>query len=66
MRITVLVELTDARRSYTAGELVEDMPEDQAHRWITAGWAVALDSAPETATLAPAPETGTLPRGRKR
>jgi hypothetical protein len=69
MQVRVLVEVTDTRRGYTPGEVVTDMPEDQAARWIEAGLAEAVGAAPappEAATLAPAPETATLPRGQKR
>jgi hypothetical protein len=69
MHIRVLVECTDTRRGYTPGELVTDMPEEQAHRWIAAGLAEAVDGAPgapEAAALGPPPEQATLPKAQKR
>lgn len=49
MRVTMLLEVSDPRRRYTAGEVVEDMPDEQARRWIEAGWAVWTGAAPPPA-----------------
>lgn len=66
MQLRVLVEVTDTRRGYMPGELVDDMSDEQAARWIEAGLAEAVGGAPEAAALAPPPENAKLPRAEKR
>jgi len=44
MQVTILQELSDARHKYAPGDVV-DMEDDQAKRWIEAGFAEAGDHA---------------------
>ena len=76
MNVRIVSDVSDERRSYAGGEVV-DLPEDKAARWIKAGIAVAADEKPgapkkaganphEAAALADPPESATLPPAQKR
>jgi hypothetical protein len=64
MRVVILSAITDHVRTYHGGEVC-DLPDDQAHRWIEAGFAEAA-TEPEAAALAESPERATLHGARKR
>lgn len=67
MKVTILSDVADHRRSYQAGEVC-DMPADQAARWIELGLAEVVTEATvvEAAALKAPEETATLPRATKR
>jgi hypothetical protein len=64
MRVRICADLSDHLRSYVIGDVCE-LPDDQAARWIEAGYAEAAVEAPEAATLEPE-ENAAMPRARKR
>ena len=56
MRVKVLMDLSDHLRGYAAEEVAE-MPDDQAKRWIEAGYAVAEGAAAHASEESAAPRT---------
>ena len=62
MKVRILLEIADHVRGYAPDEVC-DLDDDQAVRWVDAGWA---EMAPETATLTAGEEQAVLPKGRKR
>jgi hypothetical protein len=70
MKVTILSDVTDHRRSYQIGDVC-DIPADQAARWIARGWAVGMKETAAAAvvvaaTLKAPEETATLPKAVKR
>lgn len=72
MNVRIVSDVSDERRSYVSGEVVE-LPEDKAARFIKAGLAEAVGAeekkkagGPEAAARADAPEHATLPPAQKR
>jgi hypothetical protein len=65
MHVRILVEIADHVRGYIPDE-VWDLPDDQAARWIAAGWALSVSGEPEAAALAPPDDNAAMPRARKR
>lgn len=64
MKVRILADITDHRRSYRIGEVCE-LPDDQSGRWVDSGWAEVVGDEPEAATIEP-PERAEMPRARKR
>ncbi len=64
MKVQLLADVSDHRRSYVIGEVC-DVPDDQALRWVEAGFVRVVRDEPEAATLEPE-ENAEMPRGRKR
>jgi hypothetical protein len=59
MKVEILVDVSDERRSYRIGDVC-DLPDDQARRWIKAGFAV------DAAALKGGEEKATMPKAEKR
>jgi hypothetical protein len=69
MKVELLVDVSDERRSYRIGEIC-DLPDGQAAQWMKAGFVRVLPGMPgpeepEAATLEPE-ENAAMPRARKR